>query len=244
MSSVLLVAAALLASAATISDLDQRLAKWKAVEMPFHSAGLSAREKQMVQKLVEASTHLDAIYWLQADPEGYKLYQTTTDARLKRFLGIHGSRWDLIDENHPVAANEPMPPGRALYPKGLTREQIEQYVQQHPEDKAAIYSGYTVVKRQGERLMGVPYHEEYKQHIQPMAKALREAAALSDDAAFAAFLRLRADAFLTDDYYKSDLAWLDLEGPEDRRDLRALRDVPRRPARREDLLRRVDPDPQ
>ncbi len=70
------------------------------------------------------------------------------------------------------------------------------------------------MKRQGDKLTGVPYHEEYKTLLTPMAQALRDAAALSDDAAFAKFLRLRADALLTDDYYKSDLAWVDLKDPE------------------------------
>jgi hypothetical protein len=46
-----------------------------------------------------------------------------------------------------------------------------------------------------------------------MTKLLREAAALSDDKAFAEFLRARADALLTDDYYKSDLLWVDLKDP-------------------------------
>ena len=91
---------------------------------------------------------------------------------------------------------------------------MEKYVAQHPADKAAIYSGYTVVKRDAAgKLTGVPYHEEYKAFLDPMAKALRDAAALSADAAFANFLRLRADALLSDDYYKSDLAWVDLKDP-------------------------------
>ena len=93
------------------------------------------------------------------------------------------------------------------------QQQIEQYVAQHPAEKTAIYSGYTVVKRQGDKLIAVPYHEEYKALLSPMAQALRDAAALSADAAFANFLRLRADAMLTDDYYKSDLAWVDLKDP-------------------------------
>ena len=213
MSRLFIWVAALAACAAPVSDLDQRLAKWKPVEMPFQTAGLSARQQQLVRKLVEASRHLDAVYWMQSDPEGYKLYQTTKDPKVKRFLSLHGSRWDLIDEQHPVLASKPVPPGHALYPEGLTRDQIEQYVQRHPQDKAAIYSGYTVVKWKGDRLIGVPYHVEYKQHLEPMAEALREAADLSDDAAFANFLRLRADALLTDDYYQSDLAWLDLKDP-------------------------------
>ena len=106
-----------------------------------------------------------------------------------------------------------MPPGHELYPHDLTREKVEQYVKQHPEDKAAIYNSYTVVKRRDNRLYGVPYHVEYQQFLAPIAQDLREAAALSPDPQFANFLRLRADALLSDDYYKSDLAWLDLKNP-------------------------------
>jgi hypothetical protein len=126
---------------------------------------------------------------------------------------IMGSRFDLLDENRPFTGGQPVPRGHELYPKDLTRAQIEQYVAQHPADKAAVYDPFTVVKRQGQRLVGVPYHQEYKEFIQPMAQSLRDAALLSGDAAFADFLRLRADALLRDDYYKSDLAWLDLKDP-------------------------------
>ena len=191
----------------------ERLSRWKPVEMPFRSQGLSARERQMVDKLVEACRLLDALYWRQSDLDGLKLYQQTHDQPLKTLLGIMGSRWDLLEENRPFVGGSAMPPGHMLYPQDLTRAAIEQYVARHPSDKAAIYSPYTVVKRSGDRLIGVPYHEEYIALLEPMAKALRDAASLSPDAAFANFLRLRADALLTDDYYKSDLAWLDLKDP-------------------------------
>ncbi|HEY1342263.1 MAG TPA: Zn-dependent hydrolase [Bryobacteraceae bacterium] len=210
---ILLAAAVLVAVAAAQTSVKDRLARWKPVDMPFHSSALSAKERQMVDKLVEASRLLDDIYWRQSDLAGLNLYKTTKDPDLKRLLMIMGSRYDLLDENRPFVGNEPMPPGHELYPKDLTRAKIEQYVAQHPNDKAAVYDPFTVVKRQGQRLVGVPYHEEYKEFVQPMAKALRDAAALSDDPAFANFLRLRADALLTDDYYKSDLAWLDLKDP-------------------------------
>jgi hypothetical protein len=191
----------------------QRLSKWKPVEMPFHSESLSAKERQMVEKLVDASRLLDRIYWQQSDLAGLALFESTKDRALKQLLDIMGCRWDLIDENRPFTGSEAMPPGHELYPRGLTRAQIEQYVAQHPADKAAVYDPFTVVKRQGQRLIGVPYREEYKQWLQPMAKDLREAADLSPDPAFANFLRLRADALLSDDYYKSDLAWMDLKDP-------------------------------
>jgi hypothetical protein len=191
----------------------ERLARWKPVEIPFHSAGLSARERQMVDKLVEACQLLDSVFWRQNDFGGLTVYKATRDRTLKDLLGIMGGRWDLLDRNHFILGEVPMPPGHEWFPHDLTRAQLDQYLAQHPEDRAAIYDPYTVVRWQGSRLTAVKYHDAYKVFLDPMAKALREAAALSDDQAFANFLRLRADALLTDDYYASDLAWLDLKSP-------------------------------
>jgi len=204
---------------AVVSDLGQRLAMFRPVKMPFDSAGLTAREKQLVEKLVEASHYIEDIYWRQSDPEGLALYRSLegsenpADQKLRRFLRVNGSRFDLIDDNKSFAGTEPIAPGRGYYPKGLTREEIEQYVKEHPEKKAEIYSPYTVVERKDGQLVGVPYHVAYREFLEPAAKELREAAALSDDPAFARFLQLRADALLTDDYYSSDFAWLDLKNP-------------------------------
>src|SRR5215475_4685718 len=187
--------------------------------MPFSVTGLSKQEQDMVNKLVEASRFLDSIYWRQSDPRGLDLYKRLTGCntvmaqKLRRYLMINGSRYDLLEENKPFVGSDPFSPGRALYPAGITRQEIEAYVAAHPEKKEQIYSPYTVIKRQGAELIAVPYHVEYAQWLKPAAAALREAAALSPDKAFANFLRLRADALLTDDYYKSDLAWLDLENP-------------------------------
>ena len=201
-----------IALAQPAADIAARTARWKTVRMPLHPESLTARDRQMVDKLVEACRLLNDVYWRQSDAAGLALYLKTTNPQVKQLLNINGSRWDLIDSK-PFFGTGPQPPGRDLYPHDLTREQIEQYVAQHPADKAAIYSGYTVIKRQGEKLIAVPYHEEYRTLLTPMAQALRDAAALSNDAAFANFLRLRADALLSDDYYKSDLAWVDLKDP-------------------------------
>src|SRR5207248_10072517 len=177
------------------------------------AAGLNAREREMVQKLVEASQYLDNIYWRQSDPEALALYKSSPDQKLRQLLMINGSRFDLIDENHPFTGTEPMSPGRGLYPKGLTREQIEQYVKEHPDKKDELYSPFTIIERKGNELAGRPYHEVYRSFLDPITKALSDAAALSDDKAFAEFLRQRADALLNDDYYKSDLLWVDLKDP-------------------------------
>jgi hypothetical protein len=198
-------------------DIEQRVARFKRVEMPFNAQGLSAREKQMVEKLVEANRDLEDIFWRQNDPEALTLYQqlagatSPRDKALREYLFINGSRYDLFDENRPFVGDEPFYPGRGFYPKGVTREQIESYVKQHPEQKAAIYSGTTVVRRNGDSFATVPYHVAYRSFLEPAARALREAADLSDDKTFASFLRARADALLNDNYYPSDLAWVDLK---------------------------------
>jgi len=200
-------------------DLAQRLAEFRRVQMPFRTAALSVREQQLVHKLVEACGYLESIYWRQSDPDGLTLYQSLASSRnrrdveLRRYLWINASRFDLIDQNEPFVGTEPMPPGRGFYPAKLTRAQIEQYVTQHPEQKAAIYGQFTIVRSHQGKLEAVPYHIAFRAFLEPAAKALRAAAQLSDDAAFAKFLRLRADALLSDDYFASDLAWLELKNP-------------------------------
>lgn len=187
--------------------------------MPFRSEGLSAREQALVKKLVEASQYLEDIYWRQSDQEGLALLgslegkNVPEDVALRRLLMINGSRFDLIRNNQPFVGTAPMSPDHGLYPPGLTREQMEAYVRAHPEQKAALYAGQTIVRREADRLVAVPYHVAYTEFLVPAAKALNDAAGLSDDAKFANFLRLRAKALLDDNYYASDIAWLELENP-------------------------------
>ena len=200
-------------------DLDQRLAKFRVVPMPFHSVGLNPRERKLVGKLVEACQSLERIYWRQSDPDGLALYQSlgasqhAEDKKLRRYLRINGSRFDLVDEDKPFVGTEPAPPGRALFPMDLTQAKIDAFLKDHPEKKDEIYNPLTVVRWHGNALEGLPYHIVYRTFLDSAAKSLRDAAALSDDPAFAKFLRLRADALLSDDYFESDLAWLDLKNP-------------------------------
>jgi len=198
-------------------DLDRRLARWRPVKMPLDKSGLSPQELRLIDKLVEACHYLEDIFWRQSDPEGLELYlslaKSGRDRDLQRLLVINGGRFDLIDENQPFVGTEPMPPGRGFYPKGVTRAELEQYVRGHPEKKAEIYSPYTVVRRAGSGFAGVPYHTVYRQWLDPAAAALRAAAALSQEPKFAGFLSARADALLSDDYFPSDLQWMDLQDP-------------------------------
>lgn len=206
-----------------VPDLAERVAKFRRVQMPMPT-GLTETEQKMVDKLVEACRDLENVFWRQNDPDALGLYQSLAtktsqrDVLLRRYLWINASRFDLLEENKPFVGTEPMPPGRGFYPTGLTRQEIEQFVAAHPDKKAEIYSLTTVVREEngsgnGWSLVGLPYHLAYRAYLEPAAKALRQAAHMSPDPAFANFLMLRADALLSDDYFPSDLAWLDLKNP-------------------------------
>ena len=208
------------------TDIAARLAKFKPIKIPFDSSHLTDREKQMVAKLVDAAGLLDCIYWRQSDPDGLKLYLSLAnstnpqDQTLRELLKIDGGRFDQIDDDKPFVGTDPAPPGRGFYLPHETRANLEQQISRGRFERSAVYSPYTI-----EKICAIgtdaeyygpcfdPYHAAFGDFLNPMAEDLREAAALSDDPAFANFLRLRADALLSDDYYPSDVAWMDLENP-------------------------------
>lgn len=204
---------------AALPDLASRVAKFKPIKIGFDSTSLTSREIKMVGKLVDAAGLAESIFWRQSDPEGLKLYLSLLnstkpeDQLLRRYLKINGGRFDLVDDNKPFVGTKPMPPGRALFPEDLTRAELDAYVAKHPNLKSSLYHPQTIVVRNKGELTAVPYHVAFREYVVPMAKLLREAAALSDDAAFAQFLRLRAAALLNDEYFASDLAWVDLKNP-------------------------------
>lgn len=207
----------------------ERAARWKLIHVPYNKGGLSSREQQMIAKLADACRLVDELYLHASDLGGYEMYHTTQSPELLRLFEINGSRWDLVDRNEPFIGEEPLVAGHELYPYGLTSAAIEKYVAAHAEEKAPLYNPWTVVRSAPldlaanlsqpvvygtpEKLYTYPYHVAFAEWVKPMAEDLRAAAKLSPDPAFARFLRLRADALLSDDYYASDVAWLDLEDP-------------------------------
>ncbi|MGH7604309.1 MAG: hypothetical protein ACRENK_09970, partial [Gemmatimonadaceae bacterium] len=107
---------------APTENLSAQLAKFRPVQMPFNTTGLSTREVAMVRKLVEAGQDLESIFWRQSDPQGLAIYQAlsncpgTTEKEIHHYLLINGSRYDLLEGNKPFLANTRYEPGHALYP--------------------------------------------------------------------------------------------------------------------------------
>src|SRR5262249_40553428 len=103
------------------------------------------------------------------------------------------------------------PPGAGFYPTDMTRDEFERWVASHPSERSAFEGLYTVIRRDGKSLTAVPYSREYRAYLETVAAHLRRAASLTANASLRRFLVQRADALLNDDYYASDLAWMELD---------------------------------
>ena len=108
----------------------------------------------------------------------------------------------------------PKPAGANFYPDDATKAELERWMQSLPEAERARATGFfTVVRRgAGGAFTLVPYNVEYQNELTQAAALLREAAALASEPTLKTFLTKRADAFLSNDYYDSDVAWMELKG--------------------------------
>jgi len=184
------------------------------VDMQVDTSYLSGEERQVVNLLIQAADLMNPIYLRQVSADNVRLREEIAKsgdkALLDRFDTFMGP-WDETEEDKPFYGNAARPVGAGFYPGDLTKDQFDAYLAAHPDQKDKLTSPYTVVKRQGDTLIAVPYSQEYKEWLEPAAKKLEEAAAITTNASLKKFLTLRAKAFRTDDYYESELAWMDLK---------------------------------
>ncbi|MCP4457064.1 MAG: hypothetical protein GY816_03405 [Cytophagales bacterium] len=124
----------------------------------------------------------------------------------------NGGPFELLNEYEPIIGTEEYYGGEEIYPKGLTSEQLDSYLETlTEEEKAEFMYPYTVIREDGEGgYKAVRYYSEYKDYIDPVIAILYEVARLSDNESFSNFLRLKAEALTTDDYYDADVAWIDM----------------------------------
>jgi hypothetical protein len=199
-------------------DLAAQRAKIARIQMAPDTAFLNAEEREVVNLLIQAAELMTPIYLRQRSVENPTIRAEIERSRhpqkaaLLDMFDLHFGPWDTLAENHPFYGGEKMPAGAGFYPKDLTKPELDSYLAANPGQKEALTSGYTVVKRRGERLVAVPYSVEYRQWLEPAARLLERAAARTSNAALRKFLNLRAKAFRTNDYYESELAWMDVSG--------------------------------
>ena len=208
------------ATSSIAADTPQRLAQLPRTVIDYDRSLLDDNERQVVAKLIEASKQIDEIYWRQVSENNPALRDKLTKqagnsaldrAGLDYFIANKGP-WDRLKGDEPFIGTTKKPAGASFYPADMTKEELEKYVAAHPDKKDQLEGLFTVVRREGANLVGIPYGTYYKDALDQAATHLREAANISNDGALKRFLVLRADAFKSDNYRDSDMAWMDLTG--------------------------------
>lgn len=213
------------ASAPGLDELKQMAARFAPTPLQVDTSGLSAGDKKALVKLIQAARILNHIFMQQIWSGDLGLYQKLQQdksalgrARLHYFW-INKSPWSEIDEHKAFLPGVPerKPPGANFYPADMTKEEFESWVKTlYPDSKIYAEGFFTVIRRdEKHKLKFVPYSTEYASDLARAGTLLREAAALTDNASLKRFLTARAEAFTTNNYFESDMAWMDLDAPVD-----------------------------
>ncbi|MFB3853126.1 MAG: hypothetical protein ACE148_04800 [Vicinamibacterales bacterium] len=204
--------------AATVQRMAARFAP---VEIGADVSFLPANERQALRKLVEAGWLFDGLFLRQvwSGNEGIlmKLLADESEsgrARLDYFL-INKGPWSRLDHNAAFVPGVPEKPASAnFYPQGTTKEEVAAWYKSLPDlERAAATGFFTIIRRGpgGKGFEAVPYSIVYRDTLERAAALLRDAAALTSQPTLRRFLELRADSFSSNDYYESDVAWMELD---------------------------------
>jgi hypothetical protein len=203
-----------------VQQLRSMTARFAPVDLTADISSLPANERQALAKLIEAAKVFDSLFlrqvWAGNEPMLLTLVRDSSDlgrARLHYFL-INKGPWSRIDDNEPfISGAPPKPPQGSFYPPDSTKNEIESWIGTLPATERTRATGFFTTIRRGpdRRLMAVPYSIEYQPEVGRVAALLREAAALTGQPTLKRFLDARADALLSNDYYASDVAWMELD---------------------------------
>jgi hypothetical protein len=208
-----------------LAQLDKMIARFQPTELRADVSNLSPGDRAALQKLIEASRVLNDIFMKQMWSGNVALYENLKrdtsplgKARLHYFW-INKGPWSDIDDHAAFLPGVPPKklPGANFYPEDMTRPEFESWVKTLSKaDRERAEGFFTVIRRDaGGRLKAVPYSDEYKNDLAKAARLMEEAAGLTGNATLKKFLLSRGAAFLSNDYYESDLAWMDLDAPID-----------------------------
>ena len=191
----------------TVPTVKNRLDKYTSFKLNPSLDQLSDNQRKMVGLLIQAADIMNDLFWYEAYGKRDSLMEAIKDKDAQEFVKINYGPWDRLDDNAPfVEGVGPKPLGANFYPEDMTKAEFEQA---SLSDKADLY---TFIRRDEHgQLQAIPYHEMFAEQVQQVADLLRQAAQLAEDPGFAQYLKLRAEALLTDNYQPSDMAWMDMK---------------------------------
>lgn len=187
-------------------DVKARVAEYAYYDLKTDVSKLSDNDKKLIPIFVQIADIMDQLFWKQTygDVTDFKKIK---DPYVKDYIKINYGPWDRLDDNKSfVDGVGEKPDACQYYPQDITPEEYSAY---NDPDKGSLY---TVLRRDGQgNLKTVWYHDEYKEEITKVCALLDQAIAIAEDPGMKKYLTERKKAFLTDDYYASDLAWMDMK---------------------------------
>ena len=176
------------------------------VKLQTNIGKLSENQKRIIPILIEVAKIMDGIFWQQAYGDKDELLGSLSDDKTEGFVNVNYGPWDRLANNKPFlggAGEKPL--GANFYPTDMTKEEFEAA---DLEDKASLY---TLLRRnEAGELYTIPYHEAFTEETKRASELLGQAAELVENAELKRYLLLKAEALLTDEYYESDMAWMDM----------------------------------
>jgi hypothetical protein len=206
------------------TSLAAKIRRFAPTILTANTSGLSPNDRKALLKIIAAAKLYDPLYlrqvWSGNEALLKKLQADKTPLGRERlhYFMINKGPWSQLDGNEPfIPGVPPRPPYANFYPADMTKDEFNAWLATlSPEEKEKATGYFYVIRRDANgKLKSVPYSEEYREFLEPAAKLLREAAALTTNNTLRDFLNKRAAAFASNDYYDSDVAWMDLDAPID-----------------------------
>jgi hypothetical protein len=205
-----------------LAALQSKIAQFAPTEIGADRSTLTPGDQQALDKLVEAARKLDGLFLQQAWADNPSMLTRLAEddselgrARLHYFL-INKGPWDRLDHHTPFIPGAPEKPEMGnYYPADATKAEVAQWIANLPAAQKADATGFFSVIRRGPngKLMSVPYSVEYQNALVSVSRLLKDAAALTTNESLKKYLDLRAAALLSNDYFASDMAWMELDAP-------------------------------
>ncbi len=201
-----------------VDDIAVRRSQYVQLQLGADLTHLSGGDRAALDHLVKAAQHIDSIFDLQVwrkNPEFKKrvdAYEGPHAAEFKDYYRINRGPWDRLKDFEPFVDHIPHPEGAGFYPEDMTKEEFNSWVKAHPDDLSSFRSLTTIIERHDKDLVAIPYSQAFGDQLAAAARELVLAADLTTDPTLAKFLRSRAKAFQDDDYFQSDMDWMDLAG--------------------------------
>jgi hypothetical protein len=202
-------------------ELAKKIARFAPTQLKADTAHLSPGDRQALEKIIQAAKLFDPLFLRQvwsgnAELEKKLQADKTTPGRQRlHYFYINDGPWSRLDNKEPFIEGVPheKPPQANAYPDDITKDEFNKWVEGLSEEEKKKATGffYLIRRDSNGKLMTVPYSQAFKEYLEPAARLLREAAVLTTNKTLANFLAKRADAFGSDDYYDSDVAWMDLD---------------------------------